>query len=420
VRKYLTENAFCVFMAAVGSGVMAWLGLYEFSFNDYDAEASGSVHQLVTGHLLNFLLQAPPYGGSLLLRAPFALAPDLWGGGELADYRMLALPCMAATAALGLWLVNRMRQCERGALARGTLLAIFVANPVALYALEIGHAEEILAGVLCVAAVLAASSARVVWAGVLVGLAIATKSWSLVALAPVVLTLPHGRWRALLIAAVVASVFLAPFLIAQHLHGSVGAGVTINGTGIIFQPQQLWWFLGNRNVLVHGSQGLSMVAYRAAPAFVSLIAHPLIVLISFPLTLLWSRRRHGRASEPLALLVLVLLLRCMLDPWNNYYYAVPFLLALATWEVTQRRDPPLLALAAIALEWVCFRKLPFDRPLDQQAAFYLAWTVPAATMLALWLYAPEVLKRITSRLSRSSWVPRLSGDPSGVYSPPSR
>ena len=251
-------------------------------------------------------MQAPSYGGSLLLRAPFALAPDLWSGGELADYRMLALPCMIAGAALGLWLVSWMRGSGHTALARGTLLAIFVANPVALYALEIGHAEEILAGALALAAVLVACSGRAMWAGLLVGLAIATKSWALVALAPVVFTLPHGRWRALLVATVSASLFLAPFLIAQHLNVTAGAGVAINGTGIIFQPQQLWWFLGNATAVVRNTHGVVMVGYRAAPHFVSVIAHPLIILVERPADTAVvaqaarSLQRAARAAHPAA------------------------------------------------------------------------------------------------------------------------
>jgi hypothetical protein len=36
------------------------------------------------------------------------------------------------------------------------------------------------------------------------------------------------------------------------------------------------------------------------------------------------------------------------------------------------------------------------------------------------LYAPGLLSWINSRLIRFSWVPRLSTDPRGAYSPPSR
>jgi hypothetical protein len=253
-----------------------------------------------------------------------------------------------------------------------------------------------------------------------VGLAIATKSWALVTLAPVIFTLPARRWRAVLTATSVASIFLAPFLIAQHTDGTAGAGVTINGTGIIFQPQQIWWFLGSDHTIVHNSHGVVMAGYRAAPGFVSRVAHPLIILISVPLTLFWSLTRRGRPGEPFALLALLLLLRCLLDPWNNYYYAVPFIFALATWEISLRRDPPLLALAAVALQWACFRKLPLDFSPDIQAAAYLVWVLPTATMIATWLYAPGLLKRVAARLSDLRLAAVGKYLPLGGYSPPSR
>ena len=96
-------------LACIASLATAWLGLYGYGWNDYDTEARAAVDALVQGHLTSFFQLAPIYGGSLLERAPFALAPSLWGGGDLAVYRMLALPCMLAAAVLGLWLVAQMR-----------------------------------------------------------------------------------------------------------------------------------------------------------------------------------------------------------------------------------------------------------------------------------------------------------------------
>ena len=71
---------------------------------------------LTHGHVLEFLRLAPAYGGSLVERAPFALLPGLWGGGQLAVYRMVALPCLLAVAAFGVWLCARMRDAGRPAL----------------------------------------------------------------------------------------------------------------------------------------------------------------------------------------------------------------------------------------------------------------------------------------------------------------
>ena len=38
-------------------------------------------------------------------------------------------------------------------------------------------------------------------------------------------------------------------------------------------------------------------------------------------------------QDALALLTLLLLLRCLLDTWDTSYYPLPFILALLAWEV---------------------------------------------------------------------------------------
>ena len=49
------------------------------------------------------------------------------------------------------------------------------------------------------------------------------------------------------------------------------------------------------------------------------------------------------------LLALVLLLRCALDPWNNLYYRLPFLLALMAYEVCSGRTPRLTLIYTVLL-----------------------------------------------------------------------
>ncbi len=106
-------------MAGAGCAAMAWLGLYGFAWNDYELEAQPRSMRSCTAISARFSRLAPAYGGSLLERAPFALAPGLWGGGELAVYRMMALPCLLAALVLGLWLVARMRSLGGAAAATG-------------------------------------------------------------------------------------------------------------------------------------------------------------------------------------------------------------------------------------------------------------------------------------------------------------
>ncbi len=157
MRRGLRENAPCALIASGACAAMAWLGLYGFGWNDYETEARPAFEALAHGHLLGFLRLAPAYGGSLIERAPFALLPGLWGGGALAVYRMVALPCLLAVAVLGVWLVSRTRAQGRSTLARAIALGVCVANPIALRALEFGHPEELLGACLCVAAVLLAA-----------------------------------------------------------------------------------------------------------------------------------------------------------------------------------------------------------------------------------------------------------------------
>ena len=145
-------------MAGAGCATMAWLGLYGFAWNDYDTEARPAFDALVHGHVHEFLRLAPAYGGTFVERAPFALVPGLWGGGPLAVYRMVALPCLLACAALAVWLIARMRAEARShARSRADASRLCVANPLTLRALELGHPEELLGACLCVAAVLLAA-----------------------------------------------------------------------------------------------------------------------------------------------------------------------------------------------------------------------------------------------------------------------
>src|ERR1700722_7725628 len=107
MRRALRENLPCAAIALAAAGALAWLSLYGFAWNDYEGEAEPAFTALVHWHLLGFLQLAPVYGGSLVLRAPFALLPSLWGGGALAGYRIDSLPRPLAGAILGVLLPAR-------------------------------------------------------------------------------------------------------------------------------------------------------------------------------------------------------------------------------------------------------------------------------------------------------------------------
>jgi hypothetical protein len=398
MRRIARENAACAFLAACGCGAMAWLGLYGFGWNDYETEARPAFEALTHGHVLAFLRLAPAYGGSLIERAPFALLPGLWGGGALAVYRAVAAPCLLATALLGVWLLMRMRRVGAPRLPRVLALGVCVANPITLRALELGHPEELMGACLCIAAVLLASSSsdgrdHSLLAGVLLGLAIANKEWALLATGPVLLALPAGRrLRCLAGAGVSAALVLVPLMLVSaggFLASSRAAAAP--GASVIFQPWQLWWFLGHHGALVHGLFGALKPGYRVAPSWTGTVSHPLVLAAGLALAAsLWPRARRRALSEQDALLALalVLLLRCLLDTWDTSYYMLPFLLALLAWEVGREpRRPPRLALACTVLAWITFQWLPEHATADLQSAAFLAWSLPLAGWLGVRLFS---------------------------------
>jgi hypothetical protein len=402
VSRRLRINAPALAASSLGILAIGWLGFYGFAWSDYDNEAKPAYDALIAGHLLEALRLAPAYGGSLILRSPFALVPGLWGGGPLAVYRMVSLPCLIAAAAVGIWIVGQMRRLDRSRLARAVLLALFVANPITIRAGEIGHPEELLGAAAAIAAVLVASRGHNVWAGVLLGLAIANKEWAIVAIGPVLLALPGARLRTLAVAGGVVALVLAPLLLAGGGFSSqLSATASVNSASPIFQPWQVWWFLGAHGHAVHGLFGTTKPGYRAGVGWAIELSHPLIILIGAPLTVL-AARMPRRPLAPLLLLALLLLLRAELDVWDTVYYALPFVLALGAWEALAHDQPPVGALLATVATWIVFVWSPGHLSPDLQSLLFLALALPATCGLGLALYLPSG--------SRARWPARAGAD----------
>jgi hypothetical protein len=413
VRSLVRENAVASCAAAAALLIVAWLGLYGWAWTDWDTEARPAVDALLAGHVAQFLHLAPAYGGSLILRSPFVLLTTLWHGGQLAIYRASAVPCLLAAGILGVWLCARLRAAGCSTSTRALALALCVANPLTLAALQVGHPEELLGAALCVGAVLCAMSDRPRWAALLLGLAIANKEWAVLAIGPVLVALPRARIETLLIAGAVAGVVLAPLMIGAS-GGFVGqAAATGLSTGTIFQPWQLWWFLGSHGHVVKGLYGAVKVGYRAPPAWLGSLGHILVVAIMPPLTLLYARLQVGtqrrERNGALLLLTLLLALRCVLDPWDTGYYALPFLIALVTWESLSYERPPVLALLGAFAAWFVFEQTSsLALSADMQALVFGVVSVLAVAALTVALYAagaPALLRgRATGRVRRRADV----------------
>jgi hypothetical protein len=256
-----------------------------------------------------------------------------------------------------------------------------------LRAVEPGHAEELLVGVLVVAAALLAADGRAVWSGLALGLAVAGKPWAALAVLPVLGLLPGARAlvRCCGAAAAAGLVVMLPFLLVSG--GSSGGAVRFaanaaSTNGAMFQPWQIFWFLGDHGRRVMSPFG-ERVGFRAAPDWIAHVSHPLLLVACVALGaagVLLQRRRGAPAADGLLLLAAVLQLRCLLDTWNNAYYVVPVLLALLAWDVHAHRGRPVLTASVTLAAWVTFQTLRNAAP-DLQAAAYLVWAVPLGVAL---------------------------------------
>jgi hypothetical protein len=366
-----------ILLALAGAAFLGWSELVGYAWSDYELANEQPFHALVHGNLSGFFSTAPIDGPSLLLRAPFALLSWIWGASDMAVYRLVAVPGLLAGAVFGVVLWAERARLYPLARYRSVFLLLAAANPVMLIALRIGHPEELFGAVICVAAVLAALAGRATLAGVLLGVAMGNKAWAVLAIGPVLLALDDGRRRALVIAIAVAGCIVAPFLLFGSSRDAVASA---SSTGGVFQPWQAFWFFGAHADNIAGFFGVEHAGFRAPPAWAGHVSHPLVVALGVLVPgVLWLR---GRRPDPLLLLALLLLARCVFDTANNAYYHLPFLMALLAWEARTRETPPLFTLAASAWIWLSMDKLRPDLAPDTQALLYLAWALPALALLA--------------------------------------
>jgi hypothetical protein len=396
-------------VSAVAVAALLWAWYWNARDNDFGHEAARSFHALLHGHLATFLSNAPAYGASLILRAPFALPASLAHAGPLTIYRLSALPCLLTLAALGVWLARHQRLRGGGVLAAAAILAVCVANPITYRALQLGHPEELLGAALCTVAVLLAQRGRAGWAAVALGLAVANKEWALMAVGPVLLAAPAAdRRQIVLIATAVAGALLAPIILGSGTLQTGASRVVVSSSGTIFRPQQLFWFLGH-NALSPHVNGIHVPSFRLPPAWLGGRIHMIIVALAFPLSWFAARRGASRA-DALLLLALLMLIRCALDPWDVMYYLAPFVVALLAWEITTGRLRPLYSVAATAVVWVVFWYLPRHTSADAQAVAFLIPSTLAIAFMAARLYS--VVPRGRQAVSRLPALTRVPAAPS--------
>lgn len=383
-----------VLMAAAMAGVLYYLALLTPLWEDFYTESAPAVQSLMAGNVHAFITLVPVYGGSLLLQAPaYALGGAL--GGLNDAYRLASLCCVGALALLALSLARMQRKDGRSLLARCLLIGVLVASPAGDWALKEGHPEEIFAAAACVGGMLAILDERVVLGAVLLGLAAASKQWAVLVLPLALVAAPKHRVRGSLAAIGSAAALSAPMLIV-NAQKVINTNRGLATAPSIFHAQQLWWTLHLYYMRPLG--GPTGKIFGPAPvAFVTDYSHVLIAVFAVALAgAYWLRRAHLQRTDALLMLSLVLLIRCVLDPWNVIYYQFPFVVALAAWEVASHRRAPLLALAASVLVWSSFRSVNLTDSSNVTNLFYVTWTLPAATLMlwrALRLPSPRALLR---------------------------
>lgn len=319
---------------------------------------------------------------SLILRWPFAALGDALGAGELTIYRLGTVPCLLALALVTLALDRRLAGRGRSLGTRLITAGVCLVNPATVDALLQGHPEELLTASLCVGAVLAAGR-RPMAAGLLLGSALGTKQWALVAAPVVLVAVPaQRRWGSAAIAAAVAAGLTVPLLVASpdRLWSIVHQASRPATVG----PANVWFPFAETRVRTYfDGEAVRTVTGYGMPEALRPIPRPLILLAALALCLLLARRGRPSTENAMGLLALCFLLRCLLDPVGLAYYYAPFLLALTAFE-TQRWDrPPILALVAAAGVWVTFNA--FDTRMAVSVA-WAVWALPMALALAVLVF----------------------------------
>jgi hypothetical protein len=357
------------------------------SAGDYPMDAERSVNALSQGHLHDAVTHQPLMGPlSIVLRAPFVTLARFAGAGEPGAYRTGAAVCVVFAAALGVSLA--LSRLDSSFAQAAVLVVVTVLNPASIAAVHYGHPEEVLAAALSVGAVALALRDRELAAAIALGLAIASKQWAILAVAPTLLALPSGkRLRLLCISGVIAAGATLPLLAADPAgFGNVSRGA-VNGGVLV--TRSTWWFFAAAQDKVRlqlpAGDPTGFTLYRL-PSWLGQVTHPLIVGLAVPLSIVvYWRNRTREAALPL--IAILFLLRCALDPMDNAYYHAPLLLALLAFEVLcTSRQLPVVTLLTAGMLWLTFDLVEPSADPRTTSLLYLGWT------LALLVYLVSLLR----------------------------
>ncbi len=397
---------------ALVAAVSAWMAFGVGSTGDYPDDAAAPIHDLATGHLGALLSTDMVMGPlSIIFRAPFAALGD---GSELSMYQWGSIPCLMVAGLLGLHLARVAARRGAGWPTQVVIAAVCLYNPLTLEALRAGHPEEILTAALAVWAVSAAAESRNTRAAILLGLAIACKQWAIIAVFPVLMALPGRRLRTLAATAGVAAALILPAFVA-HPAGFVDQQTNAASSTRVVGVMNVWYPAATTSARhVEYTNGSLDIQVRQIPSAIAGSSHTAIVLLCLllPLLLAWRRGTFSLGgSEAMALLALLSLVRCALDPFDNVYYHLPLLMALLAWDALDvRQVVPVRALALVAVAYLWSHWALGELDPGSLNLFYLGAAAGAALSIGGFLFrrgAPAGVRPSGSRDARP--LPRAVG-----------
>jgi hypothetical protein len=380
-----TRRGFDGLLALAGLAA-AWLMTWRFAqLGDYPTDAGPPITSVLHGSLHGFFAHQPAMGPlSLYLRLPFAALGLLAHDPAVGTYRWGALACVASVALLGVWLAAIAGSRGTGRWGQLAIVLVCVLNPLVQSAVALGHPEELLTATLAVAALVAAMQQRGGLAAVLLGLALASKQWAVLAVLPVLLALDGRRLWVLWRAGALAILLTLPLVVgspAEFVHAQLYVGSSFNGASSLSWLYPLAPSVTER-LLIDGH--VTHVNLTGLPPALARLLHSLICAVGVGLAAaLW--RRRGRPpvwSQLLAVTALIFLLRCTLDTETMPYYHAPLFLVLVAWDALAGERLPVRGLAAAAIAYLVFDRLwaPADGSLTTYA--YGACALVSAVALA--------------------------------------
>ena len=318
------------------------MGLLTPAFTDYEVEAEPALDALRAGHVGRFLRARPrPTAARCSSARPSRSHPGC--GAAAATPSSAAWPSPACWRRAP-WPAPLSRACAAaGAGARAAapwaVLLLAAANPLTLRALEVGHPEELLVTALSSRRALLALDGRPARPapGVLLGLAVAGKPWAVLAVVPVLALLPTpgrgGRRRA---AGRRGRRARCPSC-CRRPGGAVG-GAADAGLDERRHLPAVAALVVPRRSRPRRPRARRRASSATAPRPAGSATSATRSCSPRPRP---GRRRRLRPAPPHRAADATpcccwrcrAAVRCLLDTWNTSYYALPFLLALLTWEV---------------------------------------------------------------------------------------